>query len=511
MTAAFLQSADFQAFAQISATRILNCTEEGIGIALLAWILLRTLGRQNSGTRFAVWFSTLLGIAALPLIGHFSANSAEIAKSEISLPSSWAFYVFAAWLLIAVAGLVRIGVGFWRLRQLRRGCVRLEAAVLDPVLRKTLEEFESSRPVTVCVSDRLRVPTAIGFVKPLVVIPSWAMCELSPIELNTILLHELAHLRRWDDWTNLVQKVLGALLFFHPAVWWIEKKLALEREMACDDLVLAQTASPRAYAECLVSIAETVAEKSLLRRGLALAQAAIGRIQHMSLRIAQILDEKRPGATRVWRPAPMLLTGITLAGVMVFSGAPRLVSFDNGSADNGLAGSGTESAQIKIGSAKTESAKMMVPSSSQEDLMSRVQAHMVPAKFVVKPGPKIATSAVANTVAAGTGLDRARLDRTGLDSTELDKTIAANAKTKPGKSAAVPAKATQRRVNPPVLIRSSFSGEEAITPQTLIFIMQTGTYDAYGAVVWDLCVWRVTVIGQAHQGQMVSGIVVKSI
>jgi len=112
MTAALLQSVHFQSFAQISATRILNCTVEGIGIALLAWILLLTLGRQNSGTRFAVWFSTLLGIAALPLIGHFGANSAEIAKPEISLPSSWAFYVFAAWLLIAVVGLVRIVVGF---------------------------------------------------------------------------------------------------------------------------------------------------------------------------------------------------------------------------------------------------------------------------------------------------------------------------------------------------------------------------------------------------------------
>jgi beta-lactamase regulating signal transducer with metallopeptidase domain len=479
MTAALLQSVDFHSFAQISATRILNCTVEGIGIALLAWILLRTLSRQNSGTRFAVWFSTLLGIAALPLIGHFGSNSAEIAKSEISLPNSWAFYVFSAWLLIALLGLVRIGVGFWRLRQVRRGCVQLEAAALDPVLRKTLEEFESSRRVAVCVSDRLRVPTAIGFVKPLVVIPSWAMCELSSTELNTILLHELAHLRRWDDWTNLVQKVVGALLFFHPAVWWIEKKLALEREMACDDLVLAQTASPRAYAECLVSLAETMAEKSLLRRGLALAQAAVGRIQHMSLRVAQILDEKRPGATRVWRPAPILLAGITLAGAMVFSGAPRLVSFDNGSADDGLAGSGIEPA-------KTESAKMMVPSGSQEDSTSRVQAYMVPAKFVVKPEAKIATSAVANTVAAGT-------------------------KSKPGKSAVVPAKATQRRVHPPMLIRSSVSEEEAITPQTMILIMQTGTYDAYGAVVWDLCVWRVTVVGPSHEGQMEQEVVVKSI
>jgi beta-lactamase regulating signal transducer with metallopeptidase domain len=498
MTAALLQFVDFQSFAQISATRILNCTVQGIGIALLAWILLRTLGRQNSGTRFAVWFSTLLGIAALPLIG-LGSNNAEIAKSGISLPRSWALYVFAAWLLIALVGLVRIGIGFWRLRQLRRGCVRLEAAVLDPVLRKTLEEFESSRRVAVCVSDQLRVPTAIGFVEPLVVIPSWAMRELSPTELNTILLHELAHLRRWDDWTNLVQKILGALLFFHPAVWWIEKKLALEREMACDDLVLAQTASPRAYAECLVSLAETMADKSLLRRGLALAQGAVGRIQHMSLRVAQILDEKRSGATRVWRPALMLLAGITLAGAMAFSSAPRLVSFDNGSADDGLAGSGTESA--KIGSAKTESAKTMVPNGSQEDSMLRVQAHMVPAKFVVKSEAKIATSAVANTVAAGTGLDK----------TERIKAIAANAKTKPAKSAVVPAKATQRRLNPPVLIRSSVSKEEAVTPQTLIFIMQTGTYDAYGAVVWDLCVWRVSIIGPLHQSQREQGIVVKSI
>ncbi len=164
-----------------------------------------------------------------------------------------------------------------------------------------MEEFDSPRAVTLCVSDQLRVPTAIGFIKPLVVIPAWTMRELSPAELNTILLHELAHLRRWDDWTNLVQKILGALLFFHPAVWWIEKKLALEREMACDDMVLAKTASPRAYAECLVSLAE----KSFLRRGLALAQAAVDRMRHVSLRVTQILDEKRPGATRVWRPAPV--------------------------------------------------------------------------------------------------------------------------------------------------------------------------------------------------------------
>jgi beta-lactamase regulating signal transducer with metallopeptidase domain len=457
MAAALLQLLDLQSVAQLSSERMLNCATEGIGIALLAWMLLRGLGRQNSGTRFAVWFSALLGIAALPLFGPFASNGAEVVKrSEITMPASWALYLFTGWLLMAAAGLVRIGVGFWRLRQLRKSCVRIDAAALDPLLRKALEEFDSPRSVAVCVSERLRVPTAIGFMRPLVVIPSWAMEELSAVELNAILLHELAHLRRWDDWTNLIQKVLGALLFFHPAVWWIEKKLALEREMACDDLVLAETASPRAYAECLVSLAE----KSLLRRGFALAQAAVGRMRHISLRVAQILDEKRPGATRVWRPAPFLLTGISIACLMVFSDAPRLVSFENGAA-----------------ASMARSATMIAPGSGELAPISPIGSHVVPAIFVLKPAAKSSVSA------------------------------AANAKT--SKPAVVLAKATPRRVMAPMLIRSS-AAEEAITPQTLIFVMQTRHYEASGSVVWDLCVWQVTVIGP-RQNRMEQEFLAKSI
>ena len=464
-----LQTLDIQSFAQLSSARMLNSIAEGIGIALLAWILLRALGRQNSGTRFAVWFLALVGIAALPLFGHFGSSGAEMAKrSGITMPLSWAVYIFAGWLLIAAAGMIRIGVGFWHLRQLRKSCVRIDAAGLDPLLRKTLEEFDSPRQVAICVSERLRVPTAIGFLKPMVAIPSWTMQEISTTELNTILLHELAHLRRWDDWTNLIQKVLGALLFFHPAVWWIERKLALEREMACDDLVLARTENPKAYAECLVSLAEILAEKSLLRRGLALAQAAVGRMRHMSFRIAQILDEKRPGATRVWRPAPVLLTGISLACLMVFSDAPRLISFENGSAG-----------------APAALATTILPNNSEVDWNSRMGSPVVPAKFVVK----------ADVVKA---------------EEKSSVSVAANTKTKPGRSAVVPAKATRRRVNPPMLIRTSMSEQEGIAPHTLILIMQTQHYDISGSVVWDFCVWQITVIGPA-QGRMEPGIVVRSI
>jgi hypothetical protein len=151
------------------------------------------------------------------------------------------------------------------------------------------------------------------------------MQELSPAELNQIVLHELAHLRRWDDWTNLAQQLVRALFFFHPAVWWIEKRVALEREMACDDAVLSET-SPRAYAECLARLAE----KTFVRRSVALAQAALGRIRQTSDRIAQILNVDRPGEqARSWKPAVSLIAGFAVVCAIGISKTPSLVAFQD--------------------------------------------------------------------------------------------------------------------------------------------------------------------------------------
>jgi beta-lactamase regulating signal transducer with metallopeptidase domain len=325
---------NLRAVAQFSAERMLNCLGEGMAIALFAWLLLgimglRKSGHQNSGTRFAVWLVALFAIAALPFAGALTLGSASAAAgtgdshSVITVPGAWAMYAFAAWALIAILGLFRVAIGLWQVRQVRSHCVAIDLASLDPALRVTLAEFGSLRPVQVCVSDGVQVPTAIGFIKPLVVLPAWSIRELSSSELNAILLHELAHLRRWDDWTNLAQKLLRAVFFFHPAVWWIEGKLSLEREMACDDAVLAETANPRAYARCLVS----VAEKSLVRRGLAMAQAAVSRVRQTSQRVAQILDVNRPQATRIWKPALGMVAAFAMVCVGLLPRRPELVSF----------------------------------------------------------------------------------------------------------------------------------------------------------------------------------------
>jgi beta-lactamase regulating signal transducer with metallopeptidase domain len=471
---------NLQFLAQFSSERILNCAVEGLGIAVLAWILLRVIGRQNSGTRFAVWFSALLGIAALPLFGKLASSGTELTRqSEITMPASWALYIFAGWALVAAAGLVRVGIGFWHLHRLRKTCIPLDVATLDPLLRKTLEEFDSPRTVAACVSNQLRVPTAIGFVRPLVVLPSWTMQELSATELNAILLHELAHLRRWDDWTNLVQKVLGALFFFHPAVWWIEKNLALEREMACDDLVLARTASPRVYAECLVSLAE----KSLLRRGLTLAQAAVNRMRQVSLRVSQILDVNRPSATRVWRPAPVLLTGVSVVCLMAFSNTPRLVSFQDGYAKDGYARDG----YAKDGSATSLTASTeapVAPGNIEASAALPMSPRVIPARVELKPGAASLSAMVAKT----------------------------NTRTETNQPALDPAKAQTRTVAP-TFVRASVANH-AVTVRTLVFIVETPALhsmpdDASGAVVWHLSVWEVTVVRPAKR-QAEPGVIAKS-
>jgi beta-lactamase regulating signal transducer with metallopeptidase domain len=339
-----------QTVAQISVERILNALPEGFLIALFAWALLRVLRRQNSGTRFAVWFLALLTVAALPVLGGIgegralmaagmssgmaSANSWGSLRPAITIPGRWALIIFLAWVLGACVAMMRLAAGLWRLRRLRRSCTPIVAADLDPAVRKTVETIGasgsviSSNSIMIATSECVRVPAAIGFWKRTIVLPAWALRELPAQDLNVILLHEFAHLRRWDDWTNLIQKIVRALFFFHPAVWWIEKRIAVEREMACDDAVLAETANPHGYAACLVSLLEKSLAHRLAQRRWSMAQAAVHRAREASLRLAQILDKNRPAATRVWKPALGMVGVFFIFCLALLPHAPQFVAFD---------------------------------------------------------------------------------------------------------------------------------------------------------------------------------------
>jgi len=114
---------------------------------------------------------------------------------------------------------------------------------------------------------RVAVPTVVSLVKPAILLPLSLSSGLSAAQVEMLLLHELAHLRRRDHWINLAQWAIETLLFFHPAVWMISRRVRVERELACDDMVLAAGVGQTPYAESLLRMAE------LSRRAVAPSQS----------------------------------------------------------------------------------------------------------------------------------------------------------------------------------------------------------------------------------------------
>ena len=358
---------DFYAIATLVSQRLLFSMVSGTLLAAAVWLLLQVFPKRDSRTNFAIWFSTLLATAMLPLLSVYLESKAvthDGSPAIFTVSTSVAWYAFIAWAVIAFTGLARVVLATFQLRRLRADAMPIEMESLPAEMRGLIEEAQKSRPVSVLVSDRLEVPTAIGFSRPAVILPAW-MVESTPAEeLKYILLHELAHLRRRDDWTNLAQKILKALLFFLPSVWWIERRLSLDREMACDDAVLVQSGTPVGYAECLAH----VAERSFLRKQIALAQAAVGRVRQLTARVARILDPERPQATQLWKPAVPAVMVVAILCAVPASFTPELIGFSDG-------------APAATAQMASQGRVHIAPSLASDISTQAPQVHMVPASL----------------------------------------------------------------------------------------------------------------------------------
>ena len=358
---------DFHGVATVVSERLLFSAVGGTLLAAVVWLLLRLFPKRDSRTNFAIWFSTLLATAMLPLLSVYLESRAVApggSTAVFTVSTSVAWYAFILWAVIALTGLARVVLATFQLRRLRSHAMPVEKESLPAEMCALIEEAQKSRPVSVLVSDQLEVPTAIGFRNPAVIFPAW-MVESTPAEeLKYILLHELAHLRRRDDWTNLAQKILKALFFFLPSVWWIERRLSLDREMACDDAVLVHSGTPVSYAECLAH----VAERSFLRKQIALAQAAVGRVRQLTERVTRILDPDRPRATQLWKPAVPVVMVVALLCAVPASFTPELIGF----------GDNTPAAKVQTAS---QGKVHIAPSPASDIVANGAKVQMVPASL----------------------------------------------------------------------------------------------------------------------------------
>jgi bla regulator protein blaR1 len=436
-----------QSLAQLTSSQIVNCFVLGIAIAALAGAASAFASRRSSAVRFVIWFAGLVAIASQFLfskpISHGAA--AHMGTPEISLRPEWAIYIFVAWAIFAAIGLVRVVRGLWRVRLLKKSCAPLNASRLGSFAS---ELARGPRKFAVCISEQIRVPAALGFFRPTIVLPAWAVQELSTEELHTVLLHEAAHLGRFDDWTNLLQKIVRAVLFFHPAVWWIDNRLSIEREMSCDDLVLAHSRSARQYAACLVSLAE----KTHAHRSLALVQAAVGHLKHTAQRISKILDGHERTATPVLKPA---LAAIAAFGMVSFVGiqhTPQLVSFHN-------------------------SAPRATASADKFDYVANASEPRAKAIAASVHSPEERASALVKRRGAESrkqGLEprQHQLNRAGAPQVEQARTF--------------------RTEKTPAVVNAAMS--DASVPSFVYLVTQTEQYDAFGNVTVMTSIWRIRVM-----------------
>ena len=374
-----LMNLDFHGVATAVSQRLLFSAVGGTLLAAAVWLLLQLFPKRDSRTNFVVWFSTLLATAMLPVLSFYlerKSVATDGSSTLFTVSTSVAWYLFVAWAVIALAGLARVLLATFQLRRLRAHASPVDMNLWSADMRCLIEEAQKSRPVLVLVSDRLEVPTAIGFRKPAVILPAWMLESTPAEELKYILLHELAHLSRRDDWTNLAQKVLKALLFFLPSVWWIERRLSLDREMACDDAVLVHSGTPAGYAECLAH----VAERSFLRKQIALAQAAVGRVRQLTERVTRILDPERPRATQLWKPAVPVVMVVALLCAVPASFTPELIGFADPAA--------TAKAQ-----ASSRQETTIVPTPAASTSANGSEVHMVPASLKIDGGAVAPTKA----------------------------------------------------------------------------------------------------------------------
>lgn len=238
-------------------------------------------------------------------------------------PFSWTRFapeLTGLYLLGVSIMLLRLILGLWGGRGLRRRATPIQ----DPHLLSALERQASALGLRLlpilAYCDRITVPTLIGVLKPTILLPLSISTGLSPDQVESVLAHELAHLRRYDHLVNLLQRVVESFLFFHPAVWWVSRRIRDEREHCCDDLVISCGAQPLDYAQSLLRVAELSREAQQqrphpgLRPIATVSLLATGdRPSTLRQRIARMLGLQPEQNVRAMRP--MVLAGLTVGGL----------------------------------------------------------------------------------------------------------------------------------------------------------------------------------------------------
>ncbi len=328
----------FDGFARWAAPAAVDGLWQGTAVAAGLAVCLRLAPRVSATHRFAAWaagFGVAMGLPVLPLLAGLGSAATRseaplatgAAHAWLEFDARWSLVIAGLWLALSAYRAADLAVHTARLRRLWKSARPME----DWLGSRAAQTLKDVRGVEICITSELDRPSVIGFFAPRILIPEWLLKRLTRDELVQVILHEAEHLRRRDDWTNLVQK-LGLVVFpLNPALLWMDRRLAKEREMACDEGVVRVTGAPRAYAACLANLAERGLENSLARdfarRAEALSLGAFERRPELVHRVHSILFGGKMLSPVAGRALLGALGCGLLLGSVELAQCPQIVAF----------------------------------------------------------------------------------------------------------------------------------------------------------------------------------------
>ncbi|HEV2489779.1 MAG TPA: M56 family metallopeptidase [Candidatus Acidoferrales bacterium] len=241
------------------------------------------------------------------MAANSSANGAPMSPAPIQQSGALLWFV-EAWFAGVVFLSLRAAGGFLAIERMRRKESKPVSAVLLEKCLALQRRLRLDRFIRYCECRRLDAPAVIGWFRPVILLPLTALTGLSDEQLEAVIAHELAHIRRFDSFVNLFQVAAETLLFYHPAVWWVSKRIRDERENCCDDVAITVCGDAVNYARALTLMEEW-------RSAPALAMAA--NRSPLAARVARLLGMgKLPGGVRSagFAASTFCLAGALLAG-----------------------------------------------------------------------------------------------------------------------------------------------------------------------------------------------------
>lgn len=325
-------------------TLIHFCWQGGL-VAIILACGLGLIPLRFSRLRYAIACAAMAIMLALPLFTFciLAANTQEFAISAAASGSShaisgsfdqpaepwitqcerilnqWLPAVIGFWLAGVLVLVCRLNLGLLATKKIKSLAVETAPAEIEHVMRALLTRLGIQRAVGLLHSTRVQAPSVIGWLRPAILLPVGCMAGLSTLQVEAILAHELAHIRRHDYLVSLFQSLVETLLFYHPAVWWVSNQIRREREHCCDDLAVTVCGDRLAYAKALALLEQ--------RRGPIPAGAfgATGGV--LKMRIARLLGLKQqPDFPRT--PAVILLVLVLTTAGLAAWGSARAQSTD---------------------------------------------------------------------------------------------------------------------------------------------------------------------------------------